>query len=358
MVSIANKLPKPVQLAEKTLTAIEEALAADNCGQYRQQLRHLLPKMEDAYRGEEKPYRNHQGASGIGDECARKVQLRWRWVQIPTFPPRVLRLFNRGHLEEARFLSLLMCIPNVQLWYETETGGQIKWSTHAGHYGSALDGVAVGLPDVPNGAPTYTEFKTANNKGFQGFVKDGCRMHNMTYFVQTQQCMKYMNLQYTLFMVVNKETDELYAEIIEYDAEIADKYSGRAENIIYTTEALPRLSNMATFWKCRFCDVKEVCHGKTLPEINCRTCCHWSASREGGYTCERGRHTTVNSDTSHTGCKEHVYDPTLLPSFEFLGGNEQENYTVLRTKGGFEFKQGPDHITSIELKSFGAKYEG
>lgn len=98
-----------VTLATKTMELIQQTLNADNCGQFRQNLKQLLPKMEDAYRPDDGGFRSHQGASSIGTDCGRALQLKWKWVNKPTFDERILRLFNRGHLEEARFLSILKC---------------------------------------------------------------------------------------------------------------------------------------------------------------------------------------------------------------------------------------------------------
>lgn len=341
-----------VQLAEKTLKAISDALNADKCGQFRKNLQVLLPKMEDAYRGTESKFRSHQGASGIGVDCPRQVQLRWKWVAQASFDERMLRLFNRGHLEEARFLAMLMCIPNVQLWYETDEGGQFKFSDFGGHYGSALDGIMVNCPDLEPGVPCYTEFKTAGSKAFAKIKANGCQAEKHEHYVQMNQCMEYYQLPYSLYMVVNKDTDELYAEIIAYDADNAATYKQRAEQVIFTTEALTRISNQVTFWKCKFCDVKSVCHGNKAPEINCRTCIHWSAKREGGYSCNRGHNEIVSDKTAcFDGCGDHVYDPTLLPRFSFMGGNHESNYAVYRTRDGKEFKQGPDHITSQQIQA-------
>ena len=348
-----------VTLATKTMELIAHYLNADQCGQFRQHLKDLMPQMDDAYRGSESKYRSHQGASGIGNECEREIQLKWHWTVQAKFDHRILRLFNRGHLEEARFLAILKCLPEVNLWYVTEDGGQFKFSDHGGHYGSALDGIATGIPDVPMGAPVYTEFKTASDSKFNGFVKNGVRKENFTYYVQCQQCMKYYNLGYTLFMVVNKNTDELYAEILTYDQEIADKYSERAGKIIFSTEALPRISNHSTFWKCRFCDVKAICHGKDVPDVNCRTCSHWSPLPDGSYSCARGNNAVVsNSELSWEGCDQHVFNPTLLSSYEFVGGSDKGNYSILKHPRGMEFKQGPDYVTSYELKIIGTKYAG
>lgn len=339
-----------VQLASKTLEAIRQALNADKCAQFRLNLKELIPKMDDAYRGKEDPFRRHQGASGIGADCARSIQLKWKWVDESQFDERMLRLFNRGHLEEARFLAMLKCIPNSELWFETAEGGQYKFSDFGNHYGSALDGIMVGCPDLPPGVPCYTEFKTAGSKAFAKIKANGCQAEKGEHYVQMNQCMKYYNLPYSLYMVVNKDTDELYAEIITYDQSNAEHYSQRAEQIIFATDPMPRISNQATFWKCKFCDVKKVCHGKQMPRVNCRTCAHWTPLREGGYSCARGNVEVVtDKQRSFTGCNEHVYDPTLLPQFDYMGGNHESNYTVLRTRQGHEFKQGPGYVSSLEL---------
>lgn len=338
-----------VILANKTLQAIEDALNGDKCGQFRQNLAWLLPKMEDAYRGTEKPYRKHLGASGIGAECSREIQLKWRWTSVPTFEERMLRLFNRGHLEEARFLAMLLCVPGLQLWFETEDGGQYKWSDHAGHYGSALDGIALGVPDLEPNTPAYTEFKTAGSKSFAKIKKNGVRAEKWEHFVQMQQCMKYYKLPASLYMVVNKDNDELYAEIINYEPHYADQYSRRAKEIIYTTDTLPRISNNKTFYKCRFCDKKAICHGDVIPDINCRTCAHWSAETDGGFSCARSN-TEVHSDESFNGCPEHVYDPTLIPALSYIGGNSEQNYAEYATRDGELIKQGPAFMGSLEFK--------
>lgn len=338
-----------IHKAEKTLAAIEHALNQDKCGQFRQNLAFLLPKMEDAYRATEKPFRRHLGASGIGKDCSRELQLDWRWAMRPQFPERILRLFNRGHLEEARFLSMLMCIPDVELWYETDTGGQFKWQDFNGHYGSALDGIARNIPDLPAGVACYTEFKTASSKMFAKVEKEGVRAQKWEHFVQMQQCMKYYSLDAALYLVVNKDTDQLYGEIVYFEQQIADQYSRRAGEIIFSVEALPRISNLRTFWKCKFCDKKAVCQGDAIPEINCRTCAHWSAESDGSFSCNRNND-EIYRESVYDGCSEHVYDPTLISSLSYVGGDAVRNACQYQTRDGEQVWQGPNDITSEQFK--------
>lgn len=339
-----------VHVAQLTLDAINTALAADNCGQFRQNLKFLLPKMEDAYRGEEKPFRKHLGASMIGRDCSRQLQLGWHWTSKPEFPPRVLRLFNRGHLEEARFLSMLMCLEGVKLWYETEDGGQFKWNFHNGHYGSALDGIATGIPDIPNGEACYTEFKTSAKKGFDETVRLGCRATHPEHYVQMQECMLAYNLQYSLYMMVNKDNDDLYAEVIYYDKDTALRYKQRARDIIFSTEPLTRISENPTFYKCKFCDVRNICHGSDIPEINCRTCCHWTAEEDGTESCARNNDELFR-ESVYVGCSEHVFNPNLLSKFEYNGGDATRGCVFLREHETTEIiAQGPNDLTSAQFK--------
>lgn len=338
-----------MQVATLTLKAIADAMEADGGNGFRARLAHHLPLMDDAYRQDDGGFRSHLGASLMGRECTRELQLGWRWAIKEKFPARVLRLFNRGHLEEARFLSMLDLVPGMKVYAVTEDGGQYKWSTHGGHHGSSLDGVVTGCPDIPNGAPAYAEFKTSAAKAFKDVVDKGVQAAKFEHYVQMQLCMKHFNLSYALYMMVHKDTDELHAEILTYDAQCAEQYTNRAANIIFATEPMVRVSNVETFFKCKYCSKRPVCHGKQIPLINCRTCAHWSANPAGGFTCERNRPEVNDKKACQAGCPDHVFDPTLLPAYSFMGGDAEGNFTILRTLDGVEFKQGPNHVSSQEL---------
>ena len=50
------------------------------------------------------PPRSHMGASELGHACERWLWLKFRWMVIEKFEGRTLRLFRRGHNEEATIL--------------------------------------------------------------------------------------------------------------------------------------------------------------------------------------------------------------------------------------------------------------
>src|SRR4051812_41371024 len=86
-------------------------------------------------------HRHHLGASIIGKECSRAIWYTFRWVKFEVFNGRMLRLFDRGKLEEARIINWLKGI-GCQVWeVDPNTGKQFRiWGVN-GHYGGSADSV-------------------------------------------------------------------------------------------------------------------------------------------------------------------------------------------------------------------------
>jgi hypothetical protein len=337
-------MTKPV-LATKLLKKIDSMIKADQGAAFRQLLEPLIPKMEDAYRGGGSPYRSHLGVSLIGRECARDLWYGFRWAKKPTFPGRILRLFNRGHLEEARFIALLQMV-GCQVWYETEDGGQFRLSDFGGHFGSSLDGVVRGVPDLPEDATAYAEFKTSSDSMFKKVKKTGLQDAKPEHFTQMQICMRKFDLLYGLYVVVNKNDDTLYAEIIELDTNHADSFIERGRSIIFTDEAPLRINTSPTWFKCKMCDKKDICHGTAKPDINCRTCAHSTPLLDGTWACARGNANILVKDETYIGCPDHIYNPNMLNGVSILSGDREANYVELQLKNGTAVMHGPAFVTS------------
>lgn len=336
-----------VQLATQTLAIIQAAIEKDQGASYRQMLGTILPKMEDAYRGEEDPFRSHLGASVIGKDCSFELWLGFRWTMQSKFPERILRLFNRGHLEEAHFVAMLI-ISGFQIWYETEDGGQFRISDHGGHFGSALDSVVQGLPELPAGESAYGEFKTHNDKSFKKLQKEGVVKSKPQHYTQMLVCMKKSSLKYGLYMAVNKNDDELYAEIITYEDTTPSYALKKAHDIIFTDQAPSRISDSPGWFECKFCDKSPICHGSDPIEINCRTCCHSTPTPNGKWHCEF-HNAFLDKQEQMQGCSSHVYNPHLINRGQLIQGNAEENYIELELESGAIIKHGPKYITSEQL---------
>src|SRR5262249_30575055 len=103
-----------------------------------------------AYEAENREgFRDHLGASLIGKSCERALWYDFRWVTLPQFPGRILRLFETGHLEEARLVRNLRATGATVLEVDLETGRQWRVEAHGGHFGGSLDAVAIGLREAP-----------------------------------------------------------------------------------------------------------------------------------------------------------------------------------------------------------------
>lgn len=261
--------------ATKTLAAIEAAIAADQGAAFRGLEQQTLPAMGDAYSTDKFPYRSHLGASGIGDECARKPWMGFRWATRPKFGGRMLRLFNRGHLEEARFIAMLLMI-GIQVYQQDAEGNQFRISDAGGHFGGSGDGVGIGVPDVPEGTPLLLEFKTSADAPFKKLAEHGVKSAKFEHYVQMNTYMRKMGLPAALYMCVNKNNDELYAEIVPFDPDCADLFIERGVNLVWMQTPPNPISTSPGFWKCKQCDHKAVCHLGAPPDVNCRTCVHAS----------------------------------------------------------------------------------
>jgi hypothetical protein len=294
-----------VRLATKTLAAIEAAIEADQGAAYRGWLRRILPHMSDAYREEEDGFRSHLGASVIGKECPRAVYYSWRWFTRPRFIGRMIRLFNRGHIEEARIIAALQLI-GIQVYQQDAEGNQFRIHHAGGHVGGAGDGVGVGIPDLPEGQAALLEFKTYNDKQFAKLKQDGVREAKPQHYTQMQILMEKMGIPVALYIAVNKNDDEFYAEIIVLNRYHAGEYLNFGESIVFAKKAPERISNTPGFWKCRFCDERPHCHklGGTI-EINCRTCIKSEALPDGNWLCNM-HNITLTKEQQLKGCGDHI----------------------------------------------------
>ena len=271
--------------ATKTMQAFEKAVEQDQGSTYRQWLGKVIPCMDDAYRADDGGFRSHLGVSMLGDECNAKLFFNFRWATKPRFSGQTLRLFNRGHLEEARFIALLLAA-GIQIYQQDDNGHQYRVSYRGGHLGSAIDGIVVGCPDFDNqNLAVLTEMKTHNDKSFAKLKKEGVEESKPEHYTQMQVYMRAYNLPAALYLAVNKNNDEIWAEIIYLNSEFADMEIDKGIQIT-TINSLPsRISNTASWFKCKWCEHSDVCHRGKMPEINCRTCRYSITNDDGSWSC-------------------------------------------------------------------------
>lgn len=248
-------------------------------------------------------HRPHLGGSQIGTECHRALWYQFRHADAPTFDGRLLRLFETGDREEGRIVANLRAV-GVTVWdRDPETGKQIRYTACGGHFALSLDGVGQGFKE--SGQPHTLEFKTMNEKNFKALEKDGLQKSKPVYWAQCQIGMHLADLERCAFIAVNKNDDSIYMERVHRDLAAGLSLVAKAEAIIFTDQPPPRLSEDPSFFGCKFCDYKHVCHEGKPPLVNCRTCAHSTPEPDGAWSCSAGK-------AFGTVCDDHLFNPYAM----------------------------------------------
>ena len=260
-------------------------------------------------RGESEKPRRYLGGSEIGKECERQLWYGFRRCTKPNFDGRLYRLFNRGHREEETFVAELKGIGCEVHEVDPTTGKQFEVVDVMGHFKGHADGVALGLPEAPK-TWHLLEMKTASAKSFAKTKRDGCEKDKPQHFAQMQVYMHLLGLKRALYIVVNKDNDELYSERIRYDAKRAQALIDKARRIITSTTAPERISDRPDAFACKFCDARELCHGTSevavnVPELDCRQCVHATPVEGGKWSCK------LHGEANKV-CKDHLFLPALI----------------------------------------------
>jgi len=247
-------------------------------------------------------HRDHLGASVIGQECHRKIWYDFRWVKFEMFDGRMLRLFNRGHMEEELFVKWLRGI-GCQVWeVDPQTNKQFRiWGCN-GHYGGSADSVGI-LPYLPN-MPILLEFKTHNTKSFVNLVNQGLRKAKPQHYSQMCSYGAHYNFKYGLYMAVNKNDDDIYPEIVELDWRMAHDIINKADDIINAKTPPPRIAENPAYFACKFCNKHGICWDNEKVEINCRSCRNAIPVENAEWKCLI--HGMIPKDFIPKGCKDHV----------------------------------------------------
>ena len=274
---------------------------------------HSIVALIDKHHEEKnEPPRPHLGASLLGHPCDRWLWLSFRWAVQEQFPGRILRLFRRGQMEEDTIVSDLRAIG---LDVRGTTGGKQTRVDFGAHVSGSLDAIIErGVPEAPK-ARHIAEFKTHSKKSFDEMVKDGVEKSKPQHWVQMQVYMHGTEIDRALYVAVCKDDDRIYTERVKYDKAAAEKAIERGQRIALADrmpEPMPGAS--ASWYQCKFCAAYEFCHeSKLTKHVNCRTCLHSTAERDGRWTCAHWGSDIPDVTAQLAGCDEHLLHPDLVP---------------------------------------------
>lgn len=309
----------------------------------------------ETYSGE---FRWHLGASEIGRTCDNYLWLKFRWAFNEQFDGRRLRLFQRGHREEAYFIEYLEGI-GCKVYTEDLTNNDIyvdqttfefyngleaalknsaqenlkkleqhdsKWikigkalgfkfpqfkfkSTNA-HFGGSKDAL-IFLPErygVEGAIPLLGEFKTnGTGAGFNKLVASKMKVAKPQHWAQV--CSYGVDEQiptdHAAYFNVNKNDDSLHIEVVKLDKKHGEKMKARADRIIASDAPMVKVSNNKTYFECVGCAAKNVCHEGGIPEKNCRSCKFAIAVPSGEWACTNTQPAAeIPRDFVKTGCDD------------------------------------------------------
>ena len=213
--------------------------------------------------------RDYLGASRIGEECARR--LLYEFTHTPPDEGRdldghALRIFEAGHVFEDLSIRWLRRA-DFDLRTRRKDGSPFGFSAAGGKFRGHIDGVIVGGPDVGVTWPALWEHKALNAKAWSELVKRGLRESKPLYYAQVQIYLAYMELAVAFFTALNKDTEELFHEIVAFDAAEAQRLSDRAVAVIRAAEAgelLPRIAAAPDFYLCRMCPYQRRCWEESI----------------------------------------------------------------------------------------------
>jgi hypothetical protein len=101
------------------------------------------------------------------------------------------------------------------------------------------------------------EIKSANDAAFKKFVAKGC-YSNPRYYGQVQLYMGRAGMTTAIFIVENKNTQELYVEKIYYNRAVEFGLLAKAERILELRQPDPPLPKERN-GGCFLCDLKAIC---------------------------------------------------------------------------------------------------
>ena len=209
--------------------------------------------------------RRYLGASRLGVECERALQ--YEYAQAPVdygreIEGRMLRIFARGHMIEDKMAAWLRNA-GFDLRTHDKNDEQFGFSAASGRLQGHIDGVIVGGPEG-FAYPCLWENKCLGAKAWRELEQKRLAVAKPIYAAQVSLYQAYLELHEhpALFTAVNADSMEIYAELVPFDAALAQRMSDRAVKVITATDAgelFPRSFADQSHFECRMCARQDRC---------------------------------------------------------------------------------------------------
>ena len=150
------------------------------------------------------------------------------------------------------------------------SGEPIAYTAADGQMQGHVDGVIAAGPAMPGCAwPALWENKAVNAESWTKFTRYGVQAERPVYYAQAQVYMAYLGLERCLFTAINRDTAEIHAEVIEFNAAAAQRISDSGVHVILSDgpDEFPRIARDETDFRCKFCAWRRRCWA---PEVDRR----------------------------------------------------------------------------------------
>lgn len=274
--------------------------------------------------------------------CDRAIWYALRWAS-PCEPieGQKQRRFATGNIEEDRLLQDLEDAGIQVERQDPASGQQFRVQLANGWLRGKMDGRALGVPEAPK-TMHVVECKSHNDKSFKKLLKEKLQIGKPDHYLQCQLYMHAEKLTRCLYLAVNKNTDEIYAERVHYDKQSCILAEQRVERLVNDYTAPPKLyedpDSKGAMQVCRWCRSFEQCHEAAFARQNCRTCISAVFTDNAEVRC-RFWDKDLDYQTQQAGCIHHVYLPSLVPG-EQIDANEDERWVKYRLNDGSEWTDG------------------
>lgn len=232
---------------------------------FHERLTALVDAALQAERGRQEK-RRYLGASRLGIACERALQFEYADAPVDPgaeFSGKTLRVFEVGHVLEDVAIRWLR-LAGIDLFTRRQDGDQFGFSVADGRLQGHVDGVIAAAPaELGLAFPMLWECKTMADKHWRETARKGVAVTKPVYAAQMALYQAYMEptipgiaTHPALFTAINKDTQELWFELVPFDAALAQRMSDRAVKVIRATEAgelLPRIATEASYYECKYC---------------------------------------------------------------------------------------------------------
>lgn len=229
--------------------------------------------MEAAF--ETRPSRNYIGASAIGKPCERDI-----WYTYNGRPRKLIKALGVAAIEdgfrsEDVVAARLRMVEGVELWTVDEEGKQFGYEKCEGKAGGHIDGVIKGLLQAPKTTSIW-ENKAVNETKFNKLKKciedrgekDALEAWDEIYFVQAQEYMGEsknflgMHIDRHYLTVCTPGARDIISCRTEFQPVRYKQIQAKLTRIINAKTAPVRISELPSFYLCKFCDHINECHGE------------------------------------------------------------------------------------------------